>query len=117
MQLQVQTGFGRTGDYFWGFESHDIVPDIVTMAKGMRSQVKNRFTEVFNDKHFLGIGNGFPLAAVVTTPEIAESLTQASIFNTFGGNPLASAVGISVLEVNMFHCPSRTVIHFIVVGN
>ncbi|KAJ6621570.1 Alanine--glyoxylate aminotransferase 2, mitochondrial [Pseudolycoriella hygida] len=76
---EVQTGFGRTGDYFWGFESHDIVPDIVTMAKG--------------------IGNGFPLAAVVTTPEIAESLTQASIFNTFGGNPLASAVGIAVLDV------------------
>lgn len=76
---EVQTGFGRTGDHFWGFESHDIVPDIVTMAKG--------------------IGNGFPLAAVVTTPKIAECLTQASHFNTFGGNPLACAAGLAVLEV------------------
>lgn len=46
-----------------------------------------------------GIGNGFPLAAVVTTPQIAESLGQALHFNTFGGNPMASAVGIAVLEV------------------
>ncbi|XP_037033381.1 alanine--glyoxylate aminotransferase 2, mitochondrial isoform X1 [Bradysia coprophila] len=76
---EVQTGFGRTGSHFWGFESHDIIPDIVTMAKG--------------------IGNGFPLAAVVTTSQIAESLTQALHFNTFGGNPMASAVGLAVLEV------------------
>lgn len=70
---------GRTGDHFWGFEMHDIVPDIVTMAKG--------------------IGNGFPLAAVVTTPEVAKALTKASHFNTFGGNPLASVAGITVLDV------------------
>nr|XP_014098655.2 alanine--glyoxylate aminotransferase 2, mitochondrial isoform X1 [Bactrocera oleae] len=76
---EVQTGFGRTGDHFWGFESHDFIPDIVTMAKG--------------------IGNGFPLAAVVTTPKIAASLGQALHFNTYGGNPLASAVGLSVLDV------------------
>lgn len=57
--------------------------------------------DFFNSKKLLGIGNGFPLAAVVTTQKIAESLTQASIFNTFGGNPLASAVGIAVLEVNI----------------
>ncbi|KAJ9575898.1 hypothetical protein L9F63_007210, partial [Diploptera punctata] len=76
---EVQTGFGRTGDHFWGFEMHDIQPDIVTMAKG--------------------IGNGFPLAAVVTTPQIAESLTHAIHFNTFGGNPLACAIGTAVLEV------------------
>lgn len=76
---QVQCGFGRTGDHFWGFESHDIVPDVVTMAKG--------------------IGNGFPLGAVVTTPKIAESLLQSGHFNTFGGNPLACAVGIAVLDV------------------
>ncbi|KAK7792660.1 hypothetical protein R5R35_005118 [Gryllus longicercus] len=76
---EVQTGFGRTGDHFWGFEMHGVQPDIVTMAKG--------------------IGNGFPLAAVVTTPEIAQSLGQALHFNTFGGNPLASAVGLAVLNV------------------
>lgn len=76
---EVQTGFGRTGDHFWGFESHDIVPDIVTMAKG--------------------IGNGFPLGAVVTTQKIAECLTKASHFNTFGGNPLACTAGLATLEV------------------
>lgn len=76
---EVQTGFGRTGDHFWGFENHGIVPDIVTMAKG--------------------IGNGFPLAAVVTTPQIAKSLTLAGHFNTFGGNPVACTVGMTVLDV------------------
>ena len=76
---EVQTGFGRTGDTYWGFEMHDIVPDIVTMAKG--------------------IGNGFPLGAVVTTKEIGDVLSQSAHFNTFGGNALASAVGLSVLEV------------------
>ncbi|KAJ8944322.1 hypothetical protein NQ318_016129, partial [Aromia moschata] len=76
---EVQTGFGRTGDTFWGFEMHGIIPDIVTMAKG--------------------IGNGFPLAAVATTPEIAEALTKAAHFNTFGGNPVACAVGIAVLDI------------------
>ena len=76
---EVQTGFGRTGDHMWGFESHGVVPDIVVMAKS--------------------IGNGFPLAAVVTTAEIASKVAGASHFNTFGGNPLASAVGIAVLDV------------------
>jgi len=76
---EVQTGFGRTGDHFWGFQGHGVVPDIVTMAKG--------------------IGNGFPLAAVVTTPEIAATMSQALHFNTFGGNPMASAVGMAVLDV------------------
>jgi len=75
---EVQTGFGRLGSHYWGFETQDIVPDIVTMAKG--------------------IGNGFPLAAVVTTPEIAQSFAQAIHFNTYGGNPVASAVGKAVLE-------------------
>lgn len=76
---EVQTGFGRTGDHFWGFQNHDIIPDIVTMAKG--------------------IGNGFPLGAVVTTPKIAESLSRAAHFNTYGGNPLACTAGLAVLEV------------------
>ncbi|XP_064599022.1 LOW QUALITY PROTEIN: alanine--glyoxylate aminotransferase 2, mitochondrial-like [Liolophura sinensis] len=76
---EVQTGFGRTGTHYWGFEGHGVIPDIVTMAKG--------------------IGNGFPLAALVTTPEIAASYAQALHFNTFGGNPMASAVGSAVLDV------------------
>ena len=76
---EVQTGFGRTGDAFWGFQNHNVMPDIVTMAKG--------------------IGNGCPLAAVVTTAEIAQSLTEAIHFNTFGGNPVSSAQGLATLEV------------------
>ncbi|XP_005078059.1 alanine--glyoxylate aminotransferase 2, mitochondrial isoform X2 [Mesocricetus auratus] len=77
---EVQTGFGRLGSHFWGFQSHDVLPDIVTMAKG--------------------IGNGFPMAAVVTTPEIAKSLAKClHHFSTFGGNPLACAIGSAVLEV------------------
>ena len=75
---EVQTGFCRTGEHFWGFQGHDVVPDIVTMAKG--------------------IGNGFPMAAVVTTKEVAEKMGNALHFNTFGGNPMASAVGIAVLD-------------------
>ena len=76
---EVQTGFGRTGTHFWGFETQGVIPDIVTMAKG--------------------IGNGAPLAAVVTTPKIAQSLVGKVHFNTFGGNPVVSAVGKAVLEV------------------
>ena len=76
---EVQTGFGRTGTHFWGFETHGVVPDIVTMAKG--------------------IGNGAPLAAVVTTPQIAAVMTQRVHFNTFGGNPVVSSIGTAVLEV------------------
>ncbi|KAJ8303415.1 hypothetical protein KUTeg_019811 [Tegillarca granosa] len=76
---EVQTGFARLGTHFWGFETHDVIPDIVTMAKGM--------------------GNGFPLAAVVTTPEIASCMGQALHFNTFGGNPISCAVGSAVLDV------------------
>lgn len=75
---EVQTGFGRTGSHFWGFQGHDVLPDIVTMAKG--------------------IGNGFPMGAVVTTPEIAASFAKAVHFNTFGGNPVACAVASSVLD-------------------
>ncbi len=76
---EVQTGFGRTGTHFWGFETQSVVPDIVTMAKG--------------------IGNGCPLAAVVTTHKIAQSLVGKIHFNTFGGNPVVSAMGKAVLEV------------------
>jgi alanine-glyoxylate transaminase/(R)-3-amino-2-methylpropionate-pyruvate transaminase len=76
---EVQTGFGRTGTHFWGFETQGVIPDIVTMAKG--------------------IGNGCPLAAVVTTAKIAQSLVGKIHFNTFGGNPVVSAIGKAVLEV------------------
>lgn len=76
---EVQTGFGRLGSHYWGFESHGVMPDIVTMAKGM--------------------GNGFPLAAVVTTPEIAETMSRAGHFNTYGGNPLSCTVGSAVMDV------------------
>ena len=76
---EVQAGFGRTGTHFWGFETQGVVPDIVTMAKG--------------------IGNGCPLAAVVTTPQIANVLTRRIHFNTFGGNPVVCAQGKAVLEV------------------
>src|SRR6187549_2445250 len=76
---EVQAGFGRTGTHFWGFETQGVLPDIVTMAKG--------------------IGNGAPLAAVVTTPAIAAALSQRIHFNTFGGNPVVSVIGKAVLEV------------------
>jgi alanine-glyoxylate transaminase/(R)-3-amino-2-methylpropionate-pyruvate transaminase len=76
---EVQTGFGRTGQHFWGFQLQGVIPDIVTMAKG--------------------IGNGVPLAAVVTTPQIASVLAKRIHFNTFGGNPVVCAQGKAVLEV------------------
>lgn len=76
---EVQTGFGRTGEKFWGFELQGVVPDIVTMAKS--------------------IGNGAPLAAVATTSEIASKLSERIHFNTFGGNPVSCAMGKAVLEV------------------
>ncbi|KAH0627878.1 hypothetical protein JD844_008421 [Phrynosoma platyrhinos] len=75
---EVQTGFGRIGSHFWGFEGHDVVPDIVTLAKG--------------------IGNGFPMAAVVTRAEIASALAENTHFNTYGGNAMACAVGSAVLD-------------------
>ncbi|KAM9450639.1 alanine--glyoxylate aminotransferase 2, mitochondrial isoform 1-T2 [Clarias gariepinus] len=75
---EVQTGFGRTGSHFWGFQAHDVVPDIVTMAKG--------------------IANGFPMAAVVTSEEIARAFVKGVHFNTFGGNPLACSVASAVLD-------------------
>ncbi len=77
---EVQTGFGRAGSHFWMFETQGVVPDIVTMGKP--------------------IGNGHPLAAVVTTPEIAASFANGmEYFNTFGGNPVSCAVGLAVLDV------------------
>jgi len=77
---EVQVGFGRLGTHMWGFEAQGVVPDIVTMGKPM--------------------GNGHPLAAVVTTPAVAASFANGmEYFNTFGGNPVSCAVGLAVLEV------------------
>lgn len=79
---EVQTGFGRTGDAFWGFQSiggPGVLPDMVTMAKG--------------------IGNGIPLACVVASREVAQKLAQKLHFNTYGGNPVSMAQGLATLEV------------------
>uniref|UniRef100_I3MTW4 Ethanolamine-phosphate phospho-lyase n=1 Tax=Ictidomys tridecemlineatus TaxID=43179 RepID=I3MTW4_ICTTR len=80
---EVQVGFGRVGKHFWSFQMHgeDFVPDIVTMGKPM--------------------GNGHPMACVVTTKEIAEAFNNAGVeyFNTYGGNPVSCAVGLAVLDI------------------
>ncbi len=77
---EVQIGFGRVGSHMWAFEAQGAVPDIVTLGKP--------------------IGNGHPLAAVVTTPEIAASFDNGmEYFNTFGGNPVSCAVGLAALDV------------------
>jgi 4-aminobutyrate aminotransferase-like enzyme len=77
---EVQPGFGRTGTAMWGFQRHSVEPDIVTMGKPM--------------------GNGFPVGGVVTRPEILEAFCETTgYFNTFGGNPVAAAAGLAVLEV------------------
>jgi 4-aminobutyrate aminotransferase-like enzyme len=77
---EVQSGLCRLGDHFWGFQDSGVVPDIVTMGKPL--------------------GDGHPLAAVVTTPEIAGCFARKyGYFNTFGGNPVSAAVGLAVLDV------------------
>lgn len=77
---EVQVGFGRVGDAFWGFQLQDVEPDIVVMGKP--------------------IGNGHPLAAVVVTQEIADAFNNGmEYFNTFGGNPVSMATGLAVLDV------------------
>ena len=77
---EVQTGLGRMGTHFWAFEAHGVLPDIVVMGKPL--------------------GNGHPMAAVVTTPAIAASFTNGmEFFSTFGGNTVSCAVGLAVLDV------------------
>lgn len=77
---EVQPGFGRTGSYFWGFQRHGLIPDMVSLGKPM--------------------GNGYPLAGLVLKPEtIAEFGAKARYFNTFGGNAVSAAVGLAVLDV------------------
>ena len=74
---EVQTSFGHTKSHYWGFETQGVIPDIVTMAKG--------------------IGGGLPLGAMVTTLGIADVLAQKIQFSTFGGNPVCSDGGLAVL--------------------
>ena len=74
---EVQTGLGRAGNNLWGFMDYNLVPDIVTIGKGL--------------------GNGFPLGAVICSREISDKL--GGYFSTFGGNPVACAIGLSVLEI------------------
>jgi 4-aminobutyrate aminotransferase-like enzyme len=77
---EVQTGYGRIGTHFWGFERYGVVPDIVVLGKP--------------------IGNGHPIGAVITTREIAASFANGmEFFSTFGGNNVSCAIGLSVLEV------------------
>jgi 4-aminobutyrate aminotransferase-like enzyme len=77
---EVQPGFGRTGTAFWGFARHGVSPDIVTMGKPM--------------------GNGFPMGGVAMRPELMDRFTaEVKYFNTFGGNPVAAAAGLAVLDV------------------
>jgi len=77
---EVQTGYGRIGEHFWGFESYAVGPDIVVLGKP--------------------IGNGHPIGAVITTPEIAASFDNGmEFFSTFGGNTVSCAIGLAVLEV------------------
>lgn len=76
---EVQSGFGRTGDHFWGFEADGVIPDIVVMAKG--------------------ISNGFPLGAVVVRREIAEPMAERFMFHTYGSNPTSCAAGRAVLDI------------------
>lgn len=74
---EVQTGWGRTGDHFWGYQAHGITPDILTFAKG--------------------VGNGVGLAGIVARAEVMDTITATS-FSTFGGNPLAAAAGRATLR-------------------
>jgi 4-aminobutyrate aminotransferase-like enzyme len=76
---EVQTGYGRIGTHFWGFERYGVVPDIVVLGKP--------------------IGNGHPIGAVVTTREIADSFNNGmEFFSTFGGNTVSCAIGLAVLD-------------------
>lgn len=76
---EVQSGFGRTGDHMWGFEADGVVPDIIVMAKG--------------------IGNGFPLGAVVARKAIGDAMADKFMFHTYGANPTSCAAGRAVLQV------------------
>jgi 4-aminobutyrate aminotransferase-like enzyme len=92
---EVQTGFGRIGTHFWGFESQGVIPDIVVLGKP--------------------IGNGHPLAAVITTPDIAASFANGmEFFSTFGGNTVSCAIGLAVLETVL---EEKLQQHALIIGN
>ena len=77
---EIQVGFGRLGSHMWGFETQGVVPDIVTLGKPM--------------------GNGHPIGAVVTTPEIAETFDNGmEFFSSFGGNPVSAVIALAVLDI------------------
>jgi alanine-glyoxylate transaminase/(R)-3-amino-2-methylpropionate-pyruvate transaminase len=75
---EIQTGVTRTGDHYWGFQREDVVPDIITLGKG--------------------IGNGFPLSAVVAKRKVAESMAGKKWFNTYGSNPMSCTAGRAILR-------------------
>jgi 4-aminobutyrate aminotransferase len=79
---EVQTGWGRTGEHFWGYEAHGVTPDLITFAKG--------------------IGNGFALGGVVGRASVMNAVPAIS-FSTFGGNPLSAAAGNAVLDYVLNH--------------
>ncbi|MEV8504675.1 aminotransferase class III-fold pyridoxal phosphate-dependent enzyme [Actinoplanes sp. NPDC051475] len=79
---EVQTGWGRTGEHFWGYQAHDVQPDLITFAKG--------------------IGNGFALAGVVGRADLVNAVPATS-FSTFGGNPISTAAGNAVLDYVLEH--------------
>jgi alanine-glyoxylate transaminase / (R)-3-amino-2-methylpropionate-pyruvate transaminase len=76
---EVQTAFGRTGEHYWGFQNWGVTPDMVTMAKGL--------------------GNGVPIGAMTTRPEIAAMMKNRVHFNTFGGNPISMTQGLATLDI------------------
>lgn len=75
---EVQTGWGRLGSHYWGFEAHGVTPDIVVLGKGM--------------------GNGMPIAGVIARRDIAEAFARVKFFNTYGSNPVAVAAALTVIE-------------------
>src|SRR6266545_3825090 len=79
---EVQTGWGRTGSHFWGYQAHGMTPDLLTFAKG--------------------VGNGFSLAGVVGRAEVLNAVNAIS-FSTYGGNPLATTAGNAVLDYLLDH--------------
>jgi len=76
---EVQTGFGRTGDHWWGIQQSGVTPDVITIAKGF--------------------GSGIPIGGFLTRPEYAVNYTTTDSFTTFGGNPLSCAAAVAVIEI------------------